>query len=443
MHRASSAYNRFNDISSNLLAPLPLGRIHLSHRVVLAPVTRCRALVYVPQQAHVEFYSQRATQGGLLITEAVAVAQAGIGFPHSPGLWSEEQVEAWRKVVNAVHKKGGIIFCQLWHVGRASHTFYQPEGCVPVSSTARRLPKECSIHLPEGVMAEYSQPQALATEEIPLIVEQFRQAARNARRAGFDGVEIHGGHGYLVDQFFKNGINDRKDRYGGSIENRCRFGLEVVEAVASEMGEERTAIRISPVIDHLGASDTDPDALFLHLISELNKKQLAYVHMTEPRFNNKGDKGLMDTTENCLLFSEAYEGTVMLSGGFTRETGMEAIRSGAADLVSYGRLFISNPDLPLRFAIGAKLNAYDRSTFYTHDQYVGYLDYTKLNSKEVTQGWSNKRAAFAARSRKLDIQPSSPTCGRLLGSPLVHFASPHALLSSPLTPVVAGSPRCA
>ncbi|KAI5058218.1 hypothetical protein GOP47_0026388 [Adiantum capillus-veneris] len=443
MQRTSSAYNRRNDISSNLLAPLQLGRTYLSHRVVLAPVTRCRALNYVPQQAHVEFYSERATHGGLLITEAVAVAQAGIGFPHSPGLWSDEQVEAWRKVVNAVHKKGGIIFCQLWHVGRASHTYYQPEGCIPVSSTGCRLPKECSIRLPEGEMAEYSQPRALATEEIPLIIEQFRQAARNALRAGFDGVEIHGGHGYLVDQFFKNGINDRKDRYGGSIENRCRFGLEVIDAVASEMGAERTAIRISPVIDHLGATDNDPYTLFLHLISELNKKHLAYLHMTEPRFNNKGENGLMDTSENCLLFSEAYEGIMMLSGGFTRQSGMQAIRSGAADLVSYGRLFISNPDLPLRFAIEAKLNAYDRSTFYTHDQYVGYLDYAKLSSKEVSEGWSNKRAAFAARSgRKLQIQPSSPTCGSMLASPIAHFASPHTLLSSPCTsPVVAGSSR--
>ncbi|KAH7290225.1 hypothetical protein KP509_30G037300 [Ceratopteris richardii] len=444
MHR--SPYTRASDISSNLLAPLRLGRFHLSHRVVLAPVTRCRAINYVPQPAHCEFYSERATEGGLLITEAVAVSQAGIGFPHSPGIWSDEQVEAWRKVVKSVHKKGGIIFCQLWHVGRASHTYYQPERCIPVSSTARRLPKNCLIRLPEGEMAEYSQPRSLSTEEIPLIIEEFRVAARNARRAGFDGVEIHGGHGYLVDQFFKDGINDRTDVYGGSIENRCRFALEVIHAVASQMGEKRTAIRISPVIDHLGAVDSNPDALFFHLMSELNRKRLAYVHMTEPRFNNKGADGLIDTTENCSKFREAYDGLLMLSGGFTRESGMEAIRSGAADMVSYGRLFISNPDLALRFAIEASLNAYDRSTFYTHDQYVGYLDYPKLKSEEIRQGWSKQTQKKKVRSGiphhpKLNIQPLSSTmCGRMLASPLAMRASPHSHVASPQTPLLVCSP---
>ncbi|MCO5570072.1 hypothetical protein L7F22_023786 [Adiantum nelumboides] len=252
-----------------------------------------------------------------------------------------------------------------------SPTDYQPDGCAPVSSTSQRLPDESTIRLPDGVMARYSQPRALHSQEIPLIIAEFRQATRNARRAGFDGVEIHGGHGYLIDQFFKDGINDRTDAYGGSVENRCRFALEVVDSVSSEMSEECMAIRISPVIDHLGATDTDPNTLFLHLISKLNNKRLAYLQMTEPRFNNKGEKGVMETSENCLLFSEAYEGVMMLSGGFTRETGMETVWSGATDLVSYGRLFISNPDLPLRFAIEAKLNPYDRSTFYTHDQYVG------------------------------------------------------------------------
>ncbi|KAH7290227.1 hypothetical protein KP509_30G037400 [Ceratopteris richardii] len=275
---------------------------------------------------------------------------------------------------------------------------------------------------------------------------EFRVAARNARRAGFDGVEIHGGHGYLVDQFFKDGINDRTDVYGGSIENRCRFALEVIHAVASQMGEERTAIRISPVIDHLGAVDSNPEALFFHLISELNRKRLAYVHMTEPRFNNKGADGLVDTRENCSKFREAYDGLLMLSGGFTRESGLEAIRNGAADMVSYGRLFISNPDLPLRFVIEANLNAYDRSTFYTHDQYVGYLDYPKLKSEEIRQGWSKQTQKKKVRSGlphhpKLNIQPfSSAMCGRMLASPLAMRASPHSHVASPQTPLLVCSP---
>ncbi|KAH7290216.1 hypothetical protein KP509_30G036700 [Ceratopteris richardii] len=269
-------------------------------------------------------------------------------------------------------------------------------------------------------MTEYSHPRALATEEVPLIVDQFRRAAIHARQAGFDGVEIHGAHGYLLDQFFKDGINDREDKYGGSIENRCRLAMEVIEAVSTEMGQERTAMRISPVIDHLGATDSNPHALFLHLISQLNKKNLAYLHMTEPRFNNKGARGLTDTTENCSKFREAYNGVTMLSGGFTRASGMQAVHTGAADMVSYGRLFISNPDLPLRFAINSKLNAYDHSTFYTHDQFVGYLDYPKLSSEEIKQALSEHRKTTDSAihmDELISIETSSPVCAQALRIP--------------------------
>lgn len=422
MRKATLNYKLENEVFTTLLSPLKLANFQLSHRVVLAPVTRCRALNYVPQRAHIDYYSQRASHGGLLITEAIAVSQEAIGFPHSPGIWSEEQVQGWKKVVQAVHEKGGIIFCQLWHVGRASHTYYQPNGAAPVSSTNKRVP-DGSIRLPDGVMTEYSEPRALETDEIPAIVELFRQAARNARQAGFDGVEIHAAHGYLMDQFFKDGINDRTDEYGGSIENRCRFGLQVVSAIAEEIGNDRTAIRISPVIDHLGATDSDPESLGLYLISELNKMNLVYLHLTEPRFTNQGAEGVKETMENALLFSKAFNGVVMSSGGYTKESGMEAIKTGAADLISYGRLFISNPDLPLRFALGAKLNRYDRSTFYTHDQVKGYLDYAMLSAKQVEETCRSKKSAFLG---KLEI-PSSPKCGRMLD------------LSSPRTPVLAGS----
>ncbi|KAI5066049.1 hypothetical protein GOP47_0018673 [Adiantum capillus-veneris] len=391
-----------DDICSNLLAPLEVGNIVLSHRAVAAPLTRCRALNYAPQEAHQEYYGQRATKGGLLITEAVAISQEGIGFPHSPGIWTEEQVQQWRHVVRAVHDKGGYIFCQLWHVGRASHTYYQPHGDAegllngPVSSTARKVPESRQIRLPDGVMAEYSQPRALDMHEIPKVVEQFQHGARNAMRAGFDGVEIHGAHGYLIDQFLKDGINNREDEYGGSVENRCRFALEVMSAVVSEIGGPKTAMRISPIIDHLGAYDSDPIPLGLHLISHLNNMDLAYLHITEPRMTNQGLKPITtnagDEERSLQLFQKAYKGRVMLSGGYTRETGMEAIRSGAADMISYGRLFIANPDLPLRFAIRAELNEGDRSTYYTHDQVKGYLDYAMLTPSQVAQRWADMKA---------------------------------------------------
>lgn len=403
-----------DDICNNLLAPLRLGNFILSHRVVLAPITRCRALNYAPQDAHRVYYSERTTKGGLLITEAVAVSQEAIGFPHSPGIWTEEQVERWRTVVRAVHDKGGYIFCQLWHVGRASHTYYQPdldgEGLShgPVSSTAVKVPEPWRIRLPNGVMAEYSKPRALHTHEIPKVVDQFRHAARNAMRAGFDGVEIHGAHGYLIDQFLKDGINDRKDEYGGSVENRCRFALEVMSAVVDEIGGERTAIRISPIIDHLEAHDSDPIPLGLHLISHLNQMNLAYLHITKPRMTNQGLKPHAmnaDEGEKSLqVFREAFNGRVMLSGGYTRETGKDAIRSSAADLISYGRLFIANPDLPLRFAVRAGLNEGDRSTYYTHDQVKGYLDYTMLTPSEVAQGWADTELQRNVKLMKKKLQ---------------------------------------
>ncbi|KAI5066376.1 hypothetical protein GOP47_0019000 [Adiantum capillus-veneris] len=435
-----------DDISTNLLAPLRLGdEFELSHRVVLAPVTRCRALHYVPQPAHVKYYGERTTPGGLLITEGAAICQQGIGFPHSPGIWSEEQLQAWSEVVQAVHDRGGYIFCQLWHVGRASHTYYQPDGelSLPVSSTSTRVPQPWSIRLPEGTMSEYSKPRALHKHEIPMVVQQFQQAARNAKCAGFDGVEIHCAHGYLVDQFLKDGINNRDDEYGGSVENRCRFALEVIEAVAEEMGEQRTAVRISPIIDHLGATDSNPRALGLHLISHLNDMNLAYLHVTEPRFTNQGLKPSSEDDRHddlLLLLREAFKGKMMLSGGYDRRSGMDAIRSGVADLISYGRLFISNPDLPLRFAIEAGLNAYDRSTFYTHDQVKGYLDYNRLSSDEVEQGWARRREESRTdqkgRRKQLLRVHISNKCGPAWGG-----ASGALLPSSPATPIAAGSPR--
>ncbi|KAL4194474.1 hypothetical protein AMTRI_Chr05g59470 [Amborella trichopoda] len=373
---------------SHLLSPFTFGRgFKLSHRVVLAPVTRCRALNNVPQEAHTIFYFQRATQGGFLISEAVAVSPQGIGFPNSPGIYTEEQVEAWRRVVDAVHEKGAIFFCQLWHVGRASHGVYQPEGKLPISSTNQPVPAPWSILMPDGPSGPYSTPRALETHEIPDIVDQFRSAARNAMRAGFDGIEIHSAHGYLIDQFLKDGINDRNDQYGGSVANRCRFALEILSAIADEVGSDRLAIRLSPIIDHLGAEDSNPIALAQFLVDQLNWKfnpGLAYLHVTEPRFTRHGLKGDVETEKAernvCSLMREGFKGPFMSSGGFVQETGEAALRSGKADLIAFGRLFISNPDLPARFVGEARLTKYDRSKFYTSDQVVGYTDYPCMTS---------------------------------------------------------------
>lgn len=396
----------------DILSPFKFSIFELAHRVVLAPVTRCRALNNVPQPAHVTFYSQRTTKGGFLISEAAAVCREGIGFPNSPGIFLEEQVEGWKKVVDAVHEKGGIIFCQLWHVGRASHSVYQPDGGAPVSSTDKPIVDGWTILMPDGNRGDYSKPRALETSEIPGIVNQFRLAARNAMAAGFDGVEIHSAHGYLIDQFLKDGINDRTDEYGGSIENRCRFAIEILEAVSAEIGGGRTAIRLSPIIDHMGATDSNPVALGLYMVEQLNKlkEPLAYLHITEPRFTREGLKGEDEAEDEdektkkrklCSMLRQNFQGAFMSSGGFNKDTAIAAIRSGKADMISFGRLFISNPDLPRRFALQLKLSKYDRSTFYSSEQVKGYTDYPSFTSP--------RQAQFPVFSPSNSFNSSSPT----------------------------------
>ncbi|GAB2225182.1 hypothetical protein Droror1_Dr00005973 [Drosera rotundifolia] len=383
-------------ITSPLFRPYKMGKFHLSHRVVLAPMTRCRALNELPNQALVEYYTQRSTPGGFLVTEGTLVSPTAPGFPHCPGIYTDEQVESWKKVVNAIHAKGAIIFCQLWHVGRASHPVYQPGGGTPISSTSKPISKAWKILMPNGSHANYLPPRALTTSEIPAVVEDYRRAALNAIRAGFDGIELHGAHGYLIDQFLKDGINDRLDEYGGSLANRCRFLMQVINAVVSAIGAERVAVRISPAIDHLDASDSDPLAHGLAVVERLNKlqqdlgSQLTYLHVTQPRYVARGqteassqgseeeEARLMRTLKN------AYQGTFMCSGGFTRDLAMQAIKDQDADLVSFGRLFISNPDLVHRLKVNAPLNRYVRATFYTQDPVVGYTDYPFLGQEQAT-----------------------------------------------------------
>ncbi|CAH9070312.1 unnamed protein product [Cuscuta epithymum] len=372
----------------NLFSPYQMGRFNLAHRVVFAPCTRCRALNNIPQQAHVVYYSQRATQGGLLITEGTMIDPTSAGFPNVPGIFTPEQVDGWKNVVNAVHAKGAVIFCQLWHVGRASHHVYQPLGGAPVSSTEQQITEKWRLLMPDGSYDHFSKPRALSIDEIANYVDLYRVAALNAIEAGFDGVEIHSAHGYLIDQFLKDGINDRTDKYGGSVQNRCKFLLEIVEAVAKAIGADRLAVRISPAIDHNDATDTDPHGLGHTVVERLNRFQaefgskLAYLHVTHPRFVSRGERADLNkfggVDKEALLMSslrKAYKGTFMASGGYTKQLANDDIEHDKADLVSFGRLFIANPDLVLRFKVDAPLNKHDRSTFYTSDPVVGYTDY--------------------------------------------------------------------
>ncbi|XP_010049521.2 12-oxophytodienoate reductase 3 isoform X1 [Eucalyptus grandis] len=382
-----------HEMGTNLFTPCKMGKFDLTHRVVMAPMTRCRAVDDTPLPAHAEYYAQRASEGGLLIAEGTAISNTGTAFPGSPGIYTEEQVEAWKKVADAVHSKGGIIFCQEFHAGRASNRVYQPGGAAPISSTNQSISDKWKIHMPDRSLDVYHKPRALQTHEVWQVIEQHRLAAKNAIRAGFDGVEVHAAHGFLIDQFLKDSINDRTDEFGGSIENRCRFLMEIIKVVVGEIGADRTGVRISPVVDYNDATDSDPLGLGLAIIERLNKFQdelgskLAYLHVTRPRFMAAPTEEEGEDEEARLMraWRKAYQGTFMSTGGFTRELGMKALVDGDADLISYGRLFISNPDLVHRFKVDAPLNSYNRETFYIQDPVVGYIDYPFLDqeNKEV------------------------------------------------------------
>ncbi|KAL3641463.1 12-oxophytodienoate reductase 1 [Castilleja foliolosa] len=357
-----------------LLTPYKMGTFQLSHRIVLAPLTRQRSYNNIPQPHAILYYSQRASKAGLLFTEATGVSDTAQGYPLTPGIWTQEQVEAWKPIVDAVHAKGAVFFCQIWHVGRVSNTGFQPNGQDPISCTDKGLTPQIRSN---GIdVADFTPPRRLRTDEIPQIVNDFRLAARNAIEAGFDGVEIHGAHGYLVDQFLKDQVNDRTDQYGGSLENRCRFALEIVEAVTNEIGAYRVGIRLSPFANYMESGDSNPKALGLYMAESLNKHKLLYCHMVEPRMKTVGEK--TDCPDSLVPMRKAFKGTFIAAGGYDRDDGNKALAENRADLVAYGRLFLANPDLPKRFEINAPLNKYNRDTFYLADPVVGYTDYPFL-----------------------------------------------------------------
>jgi N-ethylmaleimide reductase len=365
-----------------LLESYQLGPYTLKNRIVMAPLTRNRAgSGNVPQPMNAEYYRQRAS-AGLIVTEATQISPQGMGYPGTPGIHSPEQVEGWKLVTQAAHEHDGLIFLQLWHVGRVSHPSLQPNGALPVAPSAIA---------PEGDAATYSGPQpfvtprALETDEIPGIVEDYRRAAQNSVTAGFDGVEIHSANGYLLDQFLHDGSNKRTDRYGGSIENRARFLMEVVEAVTNVWGSDRVGIRLSPSGQFGSMYDSDLTALYSYVVKELNRFHLAYLHLVEPRVQGNMDIEDDGTGLSTHFFRPLYNGTIVSAGGHNRETGEETLRSGDADLIAYGRLYIANPDLPQRFALNAPLNSYERSTFYGGTE-KGYTDYPFLPGSQLPKG---------------------------------------------------------
>ena len=368
----------------HLFSPVQIGPYQLKHRVVLAPLTRMRAAKpsLAPRPLNAEYYAQRSTAGGLLIAEASPVSATAFGAPAVPGIYTEEQIAGWRKVVDAVHAKGGIIFLQLWHVGRVSHSSFQPGGALPVAPSAIAISQELNTSTADGKVVAYETPRALETSEIPGIVEAFRQAAKNAMAAGFDGVEVHGANGYLLEQFLQSRSNRRTDRYGGSIENRARLLLEVTQAAVDVCGANRVGVRLSPYGIANDSGEPEPMPLYTHVVEQLNLLGLAYLHFIEPRSSGAGraEVNWQNVPSAMVLFRPIWKGKLIAAGGFTGQTADDAISQGHADAVAFGRIFISNPDLPRRLQHGYPLTPYDRKTFYGGDV-AGYTDYPEYDEK--------------------------------------------------------------
>ena len=354
----------------NLFSRYKLGDIELSNRMVMAPMTRCRAVEgNIPSPLAVTYYVQRA-RAGLIITEGSQVSPQGVGYVRTPGIYSQEQVAGWRKVTDAVHQSASKIFLQLWHVGRVSHSDFL-NGGLPVAPSALQV--EGYVHTPLG-KKKIETPRAIELEEIPGIVNLFRRGAKNAKAAGFDGVEIHGANGYLLDQFLRDGSNRRTDQYGGSLQNRARLSLEVAKAVADVFGADRVGYRISPHFQRYSMSDSNPHETFCYFAEELNKLKLGYLHMIE----RVGEPMLVAPEARfASAVREIFKGTLILNGGYDAEKGNAAIQESEADLISYGSLFLANPDLPERFKRNAPLNAPDIATFYAGEE-KGYIDYPAL-----------------------------------------------------------------
>jgi N-ethylmaleimide reductase len=351
-----------------LLTPLAVGDLSLPNRVLMAPLTRVRAdRQHVATDLIAEHYRQRAS-AGLLIAEATMVAGDARAFGWEPGIYSAAHVEGWRKVTTAVHAAGGRIALQLWHPGRATHPELN-DGLQPVSSSNRPI-KDDTIHTPKGVQA-YPAPRPLRTDEIPGIVGHFRRGAENAFEAGFDAVELHGAHGYLLDQFLRDGVNDRIDGYGGSIAGRSRLLFETIDAAIGVFGAGRVGVRISPLVPFNDMKDSDAPALVAYVATGLQRREVAFLELRHERHDGPGEQEL------ARVVRRHYRGALILNGGFDRASGEAAVQSGLADAIAYGRPFLANPDLPRRLLLDAPLNPVDEARLYTSGP-EGYVDYPFL-----------------------------------------------------------------
>ncbi|NOT72617.1 MAG: alkene reductase [Hyphomicrobium sp.] len=353
---------------TSLSTPLKAGAFTLKNRVVLAPLTRCRASAgRVPNELMRDYYVQRAS-AGLMLTEATSVTPMGVGYPDTPGIWSDEQVAGWKLITDAVHKAGGTILLQLWHVGRVSHPSYL-DGALPVAPSAIAAKGHVSLVRP---MADYPMPRALELDEIPGVIEAYRTGAVNAKRAGFDGVEVHGANGYLLDQFLQDSSNTRTDIYGGSLENRARLMLEVVDACIGVWGADRVGLHLAPRGDAHTMGDSNPLETFSYVAREMGKRKIAFICARE----SEGE------TSIGPALKAAFGGVFIANEKFKKETAEAAITAGRADAVAFGVLFIANPDLPARFAAGAALNKPDPATFYAAGP-KGYTDYPALAREDA------------------------------------------------------------
>lgn len=360
-----------------LLSPITVGDVELSNRVLMAPLTRARTPDSVPGALQAEYYAQRANSG-LIISEATNISPTARGYVYTPGIWTDAQEAGWRQVVDAVHAANGKIALQLWHVGRISHEMVQPEGQTPVAPSALRAEgANCFVEFEDGSSGQHptSIPRALELDEIPALIDDYRQAAKRSKRAGFDLVEVHAANAYLLQQFLATGSNQRSDRYGGSVVKRARLLLEVVDAVTEEMGAGRVGVRLSPFIEIFGLSDDEPQEMMRYLADELDRRKIAYLHINEPDWTGEGPQ-LSDDFRRDLR--ERFTGTLIYCGHYTAERAETLIENGLGDAAAFGRPYISNPDLVERFRKDAGLNEPNPDTFYGGAA-EGYTDYPTLD----------------------------------------------------------------
>ncbi|MEP5569681.1 MAG: alkene reductase [Halioglobus sp.] len=365
--------------SPTALSPIALGKLKMANRFAMAPMTRARAPDRIPNDNMVKYYSDRAG-AGLIISEATQVSQQGTGSIATPGIETPQQIAGWRRVTDAVHAAGGKIICQIWHVGRVSHASFQAPGQAPVSSSA--VAGQVNTFTAEG-FEPCTPPRALDINEIPGVVEQYRLGAINAIEAGFDGVQIHAASGYLIDQFLRDGVNQRKDVYGGSVENRARFLLEVTDSVCQAIGSERTSVRLSPFTVTWDCTDSDPGSIFSHAVSELDTRNLAFLEIVERGFDSIAVSNASDKEPGSFCpadLRKLYSGSLMVNGCYDLQSAESALASGHAQAVSLGRPFISTPDVVERYRAGAALNPdIEPLNWYGGDAH-GYCDTPSLNS---------------------------------------------------------------